>query len=50
VAPESALPLAEAIAGAVLHEPGAGHISMVAGATADAALWSPLLDWAASLQ
>jgi poly(3-hydroxyalkanoate) synthetase len=50
VPPESALPLAEAIEGAVLHQPGAGHISMVAGASSDAALWSPLLAWVASLR
>jgi len=49
VPPESALPLVDAISQAVLHEPGAGHISMVAGATADAALWSPLRAWAAAL-
>jgi poly(3-hydroxyalkanoate) synthetase len=49
VPPESALPLAEAIVGAMLHEPGAGHIGMVAGASADAALWSPLAAWATSL-
>jgi len=46
VPPESAKPLAQAIAGARLHEPAAGHIGMVAGATAEAALWRPLLEWA----
>jgi poly(3-hydroxyalkanoate) synthetase len=50
VPPESALPLVEAIPQAVLQEPGAGHISMVAGATADAALWSPLGAWVGALR
>jgi pimeloyl-ACP methyl ester carboxylesterase len=45
VPPESARPLAAAIRGAVLHEPAAGHIGMVAGTTAEAALWRPLLAW-----
>ena len=46
VPPESARPLAKAIAGARLHEPAAGHIGMVAGSTAETALWRPLLQWA----
>jgi poly(3-hydroxyalkanoate) synthetase len=46
VPPESAHALADAMPHAVLHEPGAGHISMVAGAAADTALWSPLMAWA----
>jgi poly(3-hydroxyalkanoate) synthetase len=45
VPPESALPLAGLIQGAVLHTPGAGHIGMAAGSTAEAALWRPLRDW-----
>ena len=45
VPPESARPLADAIAGATLHTPGAGHIGMAAGSTAEAALWRPLRDW-----
>ncbi len=43
---ESARPLAAAISGARLHEPAAGHIGMVTGRTAEAALWRPLLEWA----
>ncbi len=45
VPPESALPLARLIPGAVLHQPAAGHIGMVAGPRARDALWLPLLDW-----
>jgi poly(3-hydroxyalkanoate) synthetase len=45
VPPESALPLAKLIRGAVLHEPAAGHIGMAAGARAETALWRPLLGW-----
>jgi polyhydroxyalkanoate synthase subunit PhaC len=45
VPPESARPLAELIPGAVLLTPGAGHIGMAAGSTAEAALWRPLRDW-----
>jgi poly(3-hydroxyalkanoate) synthetase len=45
VPPESARPLAEAIPGAVLHTPRAGHIGMVAGSTAEAALWRPFREW-----
>jgi len=45
VPPESALPLARLIPGAVLHQPAAGHIGMVAGPRARDALWHPLLDW-----
>ena len=37
--------LAEALPGAVRHEAAAGHIGMVAGRTAETALWRPLLDW-----
>jgi len=49
VPPASARPLARAIAGAVLHTPAAGHIGMVAGSNAEAALWRPLGDWLHSL-
>jgi len=45
VPPASALPLARLIPGAVLHQPTAGHIGMTVGPQAQAALWSPLLDW-----
>jgi polyhydroxyalkanoate synthase subunit PhaC len=45
VPPGSARPLGSMIEGAVLHEPAAGHIGMVAGANAEAALWRPLADW-----
>ncbi len=49
VPPESALPLAAMLRGAVLHQPRAGHIGMAAGGTAEAALWQPLLTWFRSL-
>lgn len=49
VPPESARPLALRIQGAVLHEPAAGHVGMVAGSQARAALWQPLADWLAAL-
>ena len=49
VPPESALPLARLIPGAVLHQPKAGHISMVAGPRARDALWLPLLHWLRTL-
>lgn len=49
VPPESALPLAGLIGGCVLHRVDAGHVGMVAGAAAGAALWRPLRDWAARL-
>ncbi len=45
VPPESALPLARLIPGAVLHQPAAGHIGMAAGPRAQLALWEPLLGW-----
>jgi poly(3-hydroxyalkanoate) synthetase len=50
VPPESAHALAAAIPHARLHEPGAGHISMVAGTAADAALWTPLVTWAKDIK
>lgn len=49
VPPESALPLAGLIDGAVLHQPAAGHVGMVAGASAERVLWRPLQDWIAAL-
>jgi poly[(R)-3-hydroxyalkanoate] polymerase subunit PhaC len=45
VPPESAMPLAKLIPGAVLHQPAAGHIGMAAGARAERVLWRPLLAW-----
>ena len=45
VPPESAEPLALAIADAHFHRPTAGHVGMVAGSTARRALWEPLLAW-----
>jgi poly(3-hydroxyalkanoate) synthetase len=49
VPPEGARPLAALIPGAVLHEPAAGHIGMVAGSGAEAALWRPFLTWASGV-
>jgi poly(3-hydroxyalkanoate) synthetase len=49
VPPESALPLATLIPGARLHQPGAGHIGMVAGSSAESELWRPLRDWIIAL-
>jgi polyhydroxyalkanoate synthase subunit PhaC len=49
VPPESARPLAGLIEGAVLHEPAAGHIGMVAGGTAKHVLWRPFRDWLKTL-
>lgn len=49
VPPESALPLAVALPGAVLHQPSAGHIGMAAGSGAEAALWRPLAEWASAV-
>lgn len=50
VPPESAVPLAEMIPGAVLHRPAAGHVGMVAGGSAERVLWGPLGDWLGTLQ
>jgi poly(3-hydroxyalkanoate) synthetase len=50
VPPESATPLAALIPGAVLHQPRAGHVGMVAGATAERELWRPLLGWIGGLR
>lgn len=49
VPPESARPLARLLPDAVLHEPAAGHIGMVAGGTAERVLWRPLRDWLETL-
>jgi len=49
VPPESARPLADLIPGAVLHEPAAGHVGMVAGAAARRTLWTPLAAWIGGL-
>jgi poly(3-hydroxyalkanoate) synthetase len=49
VPPESARPLAALIPGAVLHEPAAGHIGMVAGGGAEAALWRPFAAWVSGI-
>lgn len=46
VPPESAMALARAIPGTVIVTPKAGHIGMVAGASAHQALWAPLAAWA----
>ncbi len=48
VPPESALALWRLIEGAVLHEPAAGHIGMVAGSSAERALWRALAEWVGS--
>jgi poly(3-hydroxyalkanoate) synthetase len=45
VPPESARALAARIAGCTVHETVAGHIGMVAGSAAEAALWRPLAGW-----
>lgn len=49
VPPSSALPLADRIPGAVLHRPVAGHVGMVAGSGAEAALWHALRNWVQAL-
>ena len=49
VPPESALALAEALPNPVLSRPNAGHVGMVAGSNAEAALWRPLANWAHTL-
>ncbi|MDW8315741.1 MAG: alpha/beta fold hydrolase [Rhodovarius sp.] len=48
VPPASSRPLA-AMPGACLHEAAAGHIGMVAGEGAEAALWRPLSAWLRAL-
>jgi len=49
VLPEGARPLARLIPKAVLHEPCSGHIGMVAGSGAEAALWRPFASWMSGL-
>jgi len=45
VPPQSAMPLARLLHDATVVQPSAGHISMIAGEGAEAALWRPLLQW-----
>jgi poly(3-hydroxyalkanoate) synthetase len=45
VPPASARALAGLMPGAVVHEASAGHIGMVAGQGAEAALWRPFVAW-----
>lgn len=45
VPPASAAALGAALPHALVHYPAAGHIGMVAGSGAEAALWRPLLRW-----
>lgn len=45
VPPASARALAERIGHAEIHEVAAGHIGMIAGAKAEAGLWTGLLEW-----
>ena len=45
VTPESALPLARLIRGAVLHEPMLGHVGLLASAKAPHDVWKPLSQW-----
>lgn len=49
VPPESALPLASLIPGAILVRPAAGHIGMTAGSLAETAVWAPMLAWLRTL-
>ena len=49
VPPASALPLADAIPDARAHHAEAGHVGMVAGSSAETALWQPLRAWLAVL-
>ena len=49
VPPDSARPLAALLPHALVHEPAAGHIGMVAGSGAEEALWRPLAAWLAVL-
>jgi poly(3-hydroxyalkanoate) synthetase len=50
VPPESARPLGALLRHATILEPKAGHIGMVAGSTAETALWQPLLAWIRGLE
>jgi len=49
VPPASAEALAAALPGAATHRAAAGHIGMVVGSGAEAALWRPLKEWLHSL-
>jgi poly(3-hydroxyalkanoate) synthetase len=49
VPPDSARALAEALPAPSVLDVPAGHIGMAAGTDAEAALWRPLLEWAAGL-
>jgi poly(3-hydroxyalkanoate) synthetase len=49
VPPASALALAARMPGALVHQALAGHVGMVAGGSAERALWAPLRGWVASL-
>ncbi len=49
VPPASALALAKSLPGALVHGAAAGHIGMVAGQGAEAALWRPLRQWLSGL-
>ncbi|MBL6453987.1 alpha/beta hydrolase [Belnapia sp. T6] len=49
VPPASALALATALPGPLVHHAAAGHIGMVAGQGAEAALWQPLRHWMVGL-
>ncbi|WP_043364652.1 alpha/beta fold hydrolase [Belnapia sp. F-4-1] len=49
VPPASALALAGALPGALVHGAAAGHIGMVAGQGAEEALWRPLRRWLSGL-
>lgn len=50
VPPATALALAGRLPGALVHHAAAGHIGMVAGTGAEAALWRPLLRWINDLE
>jgi polyhydroxyalkanoate synthase len=49
VPPAAALALAPLLPRVQVHRAAAGHVGMVAGSTAEAALWAPFLAWRASL-
>jgi polyhydroxyalkanoate synthase subunit PhaC len=49
VPPASALALAAARPGSVVHHAPGGHVGMVAGAAAETALWRPLAAWLGAL-
>jgi poly(3-hydroxyalkanoate) synthetase len=49
VLPESGLPLAARLPNCTLLRPKAGHVGMIAGSSAEAALWGPLANWARNI-